>query len=112
MVDNYYTPDSEDNSTTEQQMTETTIADVEQVVCDEFDEQTWDVTEAVLSAHVTLLLQGQTGGIGLVITGPSESAKTTILKFLDGLDGMVYRSDDVTLASFVSHDSSKSEDQL
>lgn len=90
----------------------TTIYDVQQVVCTEFDEQTWDVTEAILSAHATLLLRGQTGGIGLVITGPSGSGKTTVLKFLEGLDEMVYRSDDVTPASFVSHDSSKNEEQL
>lgn len=90
----------------------TTMEDVKRVVCTEFDERTWDVTEAVLSAHATLLLRGQTSGIGLVITGPSGSGKTTVLKFLEGLDEMVYRSDDVTPASFVSHDSSKNEEQL
>lgn len=112
MVNNYYDPDFGVKSADEQPVEDTTIADVEQVVCNEFGDRTWDVTEAALSAHATLLLQDQTAGIGLVITGPSGSGKTTILKFFEGLDEMVYRSDDVTPASFVSHDSSKSEDQL
>jgi hypothetical protein len=83
-----------------------------QLILNNFDAETWDATEAMLSAHATLLLQGQSGGIGLVITGPSGSGKTTVLKFLEGLEEMVYRSDDVTPASFVSHDSSKTEEQL
>jgi hypothetical protein len=90
----------------------TNFDSLRQLVVTDFDVETWDATEAVLSAHATLLLQGQSGGIGLVITGPSGSGKTTILKFLEGLEEMVYRSDDVTPASFVSHDSSKTEEQL
>jgi energy-coupling factor transporter ATP-binding protein EcfA2 len=112
MTDNYYDPNFGKESTDEQLTDDVTLADVERVVCEEFDERTWDVTEAVLSAHATHLIQGQSGGTGLVITGPSGSGKTTILKFFEGLDEQIYRSDDVTPASFVSHDSSKSEEQL
>lgn len=112
MTDNYYDPNFGKESTDEQLTDDVTLADVERVVCKEFDERTWDVTEAVLSAHATHLLQGQSGGTGLVIVGPSGSGKTTILKFFEGLDEQIYRSDDVTPASFVSHDSSKSTEQL
>jgi energy-coupling factor transporter ATP-binding protein EcfA2 len=112
MADNYYSGTTNDESMDNKQNTDTTIADVEQVVRENFDPDTWNVTEAMLSAHATLLLKNADGGTGLVITGPSGSGKSTILKFLDGLDEMVYRSDDVTPASFVSHDSSKSEEQL
>lgn len=112
MVDSYYDPDLGAESTDEQADTCTTIEDVKQVVLSEFDRETWEVTESVLAAHATHLLKGQSGGTGLVITGPSGSGKTTILKFFEGMDETFYRSDDVTPASFVSHDSSKSEEQL
>jgi hypothetical protein len=114
MTDKRYNPDYGTVPTDNQQAdtADITIEDVRRVVRTEFGDQTWDVTEAVLSAHVTMLLEGQGGGAGLVITGLSGSGKTTILKFFDGLDEMFYRSDDVTPASFVSHDSSKSEEQL
>lgn len=88
-----------------------TIDDVRQIVIEEFDEQTWYATEAVLTAHSTLLLAGSTG-TGLALVGPSSSGKTTVLEFFEELDDMVYRSDDVTPASFVSHDASKGDEEL
>jgi len=88
-----------------------TISDVERIVREEFDASTWEATEAVLASHVTLHLAGKPGGVGLVLVGPPSSGKTTVLEFFEGLD-IVYRSDDVTPASFVSHDASKSEEQL
>ncbi|MFB6185609.1 MAG: hypothetical protein ABEI86_01925 [Halobacteriaceae archaeon] len=84
---------------------------VKKVVVEEFDQETWKATEAVLSAHATLLLSGSTG-TGLVIVGPSSSGKTTVLEFIEGDNDMVYRSDDVTPSAFVSHDASKEEDEL
>lgn len=68
--------------------------------------------EAFLSAQASLLLCGSGGGTGLVVVGPSSSGKTTALKLLGEDEDMFYRSDDLTPASFVSHDASKSEDQL
>jgi hypothetical protein len=112
MIDNYYDPDFGTEATDEQADCRTTIEDVKEVVLSEFNQETWQVTESVLSAHITHLLKSQSGGTGLVITGPSGSGKTTILKFFDRMDDMFYRSDDVTPASFVSHDSSKSKEQL
>lgn len=112
VVDTYYNPDLGTESTDEQADTRTTIEEVKQVVLSEFDRETWEATESLLAAHATHLLKGQSGGTGLIITGPSGSGKTTILKFFDGMDEMFYRSDDVTPASFVSHDSSKSKEQL
>lgn len=88
-----------------------TINDVRQIVVEEFDEQTWYATEAVLAAHATLLIAGSTG-TGLALVGPSSSGKTTVLEFFEELDDMVYRSDDVTPASFVSHDASKGDEEL
>jgi hypothetical protein len=105
-----YTPKSEDNPT-EPTTDEITLDDVLNVVSEEFDEETVDVTEAVLSATATLPLKGS-NGTGLVIVGPPSSGKTTILEFFDGLDEVFYRSDSVTPAAFVSHDASKSDEEL
>jgi hypothetical protein len=90
----------------------TTIEDVRRVTIEEFDERTWDVLEAELATLATLLIEDVDACTGLIVVGPSSSGKTTALSFLEGLDELIYRSDDVTPASFVSHDASKSEEQL
>jgi len=111
-VDDTYDPRFGQKRNNDDSREKVVFSDVKETVLTQFDQQTWDVTEAILSAHVTLLLESQTAGIGLAVTGPSGSGKTTILKFFDQLDEMIYRSDDITSASFVSHDSSKNEEQL
>lgn len=83
---------------------------VRQVVTTEFDARMWDITEACLAAHATLLLDANQN-TGLVIVGNSGAGKTTGLRFLHGLSKIV-RSDDATPASFVSADASISEDEL
>jgi hypothetical protein len=90
----------------------TTIEDVRRVTCEQFDERTWEVLEAELATLATLLIEDVDACTGLIVVGPSSSGKTTALSFLEGLDELIYRSDDVTPRSFVSHDASKTEDQL
>ncbi|WP_157532963.1 hypothetical protein [Haloferax profundi] len=68
--------------------------------------------EVLLSAHATHLIQGLMAGMGIMIEGPSGCGKTTILRPLFGLDEQIYRSDDLTPASFVSADSSRTEEEL
>ena len=101
--------------TTDHQITSTidppTLVDVKETVTANFDDRTWEATEAVLAAHSTLLLQDNSC-VGLVLTGPSGSGKTTVLRFFEELDEMFYRTDDVTPASFVSHDASKKDETL
>lgn len=80
-------------------------------IVDIFDRETWHVIEACLSAHSTLLIDGAEP-LGLMIVGPSGCGKTTALRTLFDLDPQVYRSDDLTPASFVSHDASKEENEL
>ena len=84
------------------------------MVLEEFDRRTWQVIETALSIHITHLIDGIGGGFGLIIEGPSGCGKSTTLRAFEtaGLQPQFYRSDDITPASFVSHDVSKSEEEL
>lgn len=89
-----------------------TVDEVRETVTKEFSKDMWGVTEAILSAHATLLIGGVQNCTGLLIVGESGAGKTTATRFIEGLDDQVYRSDKLTPASFVSHDSSLSEEEL
>lgn len=89
----------------------TSLSVVRDVITEEFDDKTWLVTEAVLSAHATLLLGDVQRCFGLILEGPSGSGKTTVLQLIKNLDE-TYRTDDITPAAFVSHDASKTEEEL
>lgn len=91
---------------------EVTLDEVRKTVLDTFDRRTWDVIEAVMSVHMTLCIDGIRSCQGLIITGQSGTGKTTALRAFEGLNGQFYRSDEITPASFVSHDSSKTEEEL
>ncbi|MFD1644667.1 hypothetical protein [Haloarchaeobius litoreus] len=85
-------------------------------VLDEFDDRIWLALEGVLSAQATLLLADVEACTGIVITGASGTGKTTLLRFIEDMtyDGedLVYKCDDFTHAAFVSHDTSKDEEEL
>ncbi|MDS0221035.1 hypothetical protein NDI54_06705 [Haloarcula sp. S1AR25-5A] len=89
-----------------------TLADVRETVVKNFDEAQWHLTEAILSTHATLFVGGVQNCAGLIVVGQSGAGKTTALKFFEGLDEQFYRSDEVTPASFVTHDASLSEERL
>jgi hypothetical protein len=108
---------SEADSTSSSNLGETTddpLHNVRATTIDEFDKRTWHVIETVMSAHATLLIDGIEGCFGLIIVGPSGCGKSTALRPFEavGIQPQFYRSDDITPASFVSHDASKSEDEL
>lgn len=88
------------------------LLDVRDTVVKNFDEAQWNLTEAILSTHATLLVGGVQNCAGLITVGQSGAGKTTALKFFEGLREQFYRSDEVTPASFVTHDASLSKDQL
>lgn len=77
-----------------------------------FGHESRGVMEVLLSAHATHLITDIEAGIGVMIEGPSGAGKTTLLRCFYGLEGQFYRSDDLTSSSFVSHDASRSEDEL
>lgn len=87
-----------------------------QAVEDVFDKRIALVTEAVLSMKATLLLDGIDSCEGIAVVGPSGAGKTTALDFLKGAEfkdeELVYWSDDLTPAAFVSHEPSKNEEEL
>lgn len=85
---------------------------VRSIVLDNFDERMWHVIEAVMSVHATLFIDGIESCFGLIIEGPSGAGKSTALRPFEGINSQFYRSDDVTPASFVSHDASRDEDEL
>lgn len=89
-----------------------TLEDVREVVTDRFDGDMWNVTEAILASHATLLIDSVDNCTGLIIVGASGAGKTTAIRFLEGLDEQTYRSDEMTPASFVSHDASLSGEEL
>lgn len=82
------------------------------VVEEQLGQESRDVMEVLLSAHATHLLDGMMAGLGVMIVGPSGCGKTTLLRAFYDLDGQVYRSEDLTSASFVSHDASRSAEEL
>lgn len=88
------------------------LSDVREAVVTNFDEAQWHLTEAILSTHATLFVSGVQNCAGLIVVGQSGAGKTTALKFFEGLSEQFYRSDEVTPASFVTHDASLSEEQL
>ena len=117
VTDNLAEEDGGEESNTSQSSDELPdIEDVRETVLEHFDERFWNVTEAVLSTQATLLFDGLQGGAGLVIVGASGSGKTTALKFIQDSEyqgkDLVYRSDDMTHASLVSHDASLEEEEV
>lgn len=87
-----------------------------QLVGEVFDRRIALATEAVLSTQTALLLDDVQRCPGLVVSGPSSAGKTMLISFIKETeyDGrpLVYWSDDITPASFVSHDASLDEEQL
>lgn len=88
------------------------LSEVQETVIKNFDRTQWNLTEAILSTHATLFINGIQNCSGLIVVGKSGAGKTTALKFFDGLEEQFYRSDEVTPASFVSHDASLTDEQL
>lgn len=111
-ADPFTTDDDSASSSFEPVGNTPSLARVEEVVCREFDERSWRVIEAVLSVHATHLLDGVESCFGLIIEGPSGCGKTTCLRPFKRVHNQFYHSDDITPASFVSHDSSKTEEEL
>ncbi len=78
------------------------------VVISNFSERVWFMTEACASVIASLMLADLRNPIGLnLVDGPS-SEKTTVLSFFYGLQSpnvpdIVYKTDNFTSASFVSH---------
>lgn len=60
---------------------------------------------------MTLCIDGLKSCFGLIVIGQSGTGKTTALDAFEGLHGQFHRTDEVTPASLVSHDSSKSEEE-
>lgn len=88
------------------------LSEVQETVVKNFDDAQWHLTEAILSTHATLFIDGIQNCTGLIVVGKSGAGKTTALKFFQGLDEQFYRSDEVTPASFVSHDASLTDAEL
>jgi hypothetical protein len=54
-----------------------TLSDVRETVVKNFDEAQWYLTEAILSTHATLFIDGIQNCAGLIVVGQSSSGKST-----------------------------------
>ncbi|MCJ7459874.1 MAG: hypothetical protein MUP17_12940 [candidate division Zixibacteria bacterium] len=84
---------------------------VRNTIVENFDQRTWFITDACLSVIATLLLEDITNPCGLNILDSPSTNKTTVLSFFD-VEGITYKSDSFTPASFVSHSSNVKEKEL
>jgi len=68
--------------------------------------------EIALSVCAQLLVHDVRNCFAFVIIGPPSSGKTITLNFFDGMDEIMYSSDNFTPATFVSHIAGRSKRQL
>jgi len=59
------------------------LDDVRETVETNFDEDQWHLTEAILSTHATLFIDGIQNCTGLIVVGKPGAGKTTALKFFE-----------------------------
>jgi len=85
---------------------------VRDVVVKNFGERVWFITDACLSVVATLLLENITNPTGLNLIDSPSTEKTTILSWFYNIDGISYKTDNFTPASFVSHSSNVKEKDL
>jgi hypothetical protein len=85
---------------------------VRDMVVKNFGERVWFVTDACLSVIATLLLEDITNPTGLNLIGSPSTEKTTILSWFYDIEGITYKTDSFTPASFVSHSSNVKEKDL
>lgn len=97
-----FNDDPEEVDESSEETEDVTLDHVREVVTEEFDTEMWGVTEALLSAHATLLIDEVKNCTGVIIVGKSGAGKTTAIRFFEGLEEQTYRSDDTTAASFVT----------
>lgn len=88
-------------------------AEVENVVLDNYGQETLDVLEAVLCNIACLVFDNLDNAPMLFIEGPSGAGKTTIISFTESVqDELIVRVDEVSPASFHSHDPDQAEHEL
>lgn len=83
-----------------------------EVIVSNFDERIWFMTKAALATIATLALKDQQNPVGLNFIGPASSGKTTVFSFLYGYNTLIFRTDNFTPASFVSHSAKATEKKL
>ena len=82
------------------------------IIVGNFDERIWFITDACLSVVATLLLEDIANPTGLNLIDSPSTAKTTILSWFYGIEGITYKTDNFTPASFVSHSSNVRKEDL
>ncbi len=87
------------------------LKELEGVVTRNFDRRMWLIVEACCSVVATLMLKDAYNPVGLILVDNPSTGKTTALSMFYNLP-IVYRSDNFTPASFVSHASNVKKDNL
>jgi hypothetical protein len=85
---------------------------VKETVVKNFGERVWFITDVCLSVIATLLLEDITNPTGLNLIDSPSTEKTTILSWFYDIEGITYKTDNFTPASFVSHSSNAKKEDL
>ena len=82
------------------------------IVVKNFGNRVWFITDVCLSVVATLLLEDITNPTGLNLIDSPSTDKTTILSWFYNIEGITYKTDNFTPASFVSHSSNAKKEDL
>lgn len=86
--------------------------DTKNIITINFGERIWTITDTCLSVVATLLLSDIVNPTGLNLIDSPSTTKTTILSWFYDIDGITYKTDNFTPASFVSHSSNVKKKDL
>jgi hypothetical protein len=87
------------------------LKELEGIVTRNFDHRMWLIVKACCSVVATLMLKDSFNPVGLILVDNPSTGKTTALSMFYDLP-MVYRSDNFTPSSFVSHASNVKKEKL
>lgn len=90
---------------------ELTWADVREAILEHFDQETYEVCEALATVPIQLMFDDFTDCPMMIIVGNASSGKTTALELFKGWD-RIFTTHEVTPAAFVSHNADQSDDEL
>lgn len=90
---------------------ELTWDEVRDVILEHFDQETYEVCEALATVPIQLMFDDFTDCPMMIIVGNASSGKTTALELFKGWD-RIFTSQEVTPAAFVTHNADQSDEEL
>jgi len=90
---------------------ELTWPDIREEILEHFDQETYEVCEALATVPIQLMFDDFTDCPMMIIVGNASSGKTTALELFKGWD-RIFTSQEVTPAAFVTHNADQSDEEL